>query len=208
MSSDERLPEELNSFEHALSGLAPAPSRIDRDRLMFELGVQAASEQLGTSHAIRPRRWFAAEFTWAAAAVLLACTSLGLAVRLSAELRKSGSDALAVQSGDSARSELTASAADDASLVKSPEPLVPALRRKFDAQWLAVASPASRGNETLRLRPRQRSSWSEASTPVVMTDVTTERDTGNDADEPSRVHPVPQRLNNREKWQVWLDSMN
>lgn len=208
MSSHERLPEELGSFERALAGLAPAPSRLDRDRLMYELGVQAASAQLAVTAASRLRRWFAAEYVWAAAAVVLACTSLGLAVRLSVELHKSGSDAVVVQSSDSAPSELATPAGVDASLVKSPENVAPELRRKVDALWLAVASPASRGNATLRLRPRPLSSWSEASTPVVMANATTDRDTASNADEPSRARPVPQRLNNREKWQAWLDSIN
>ena len=49
------LPEELIEFERALSTLAPAPSQLDRDRLMFAAGVGRgmATQVTGTLAASR-----------------------------------------------------------------------------------------------------------------------------------------------------------
>ncbi len=64
---------ELNPIESALGRLVPARSRIDRDRLMFQAGVNSA-------HAKSPRRW-----VWPAIAASLAVVALSesalLAVR-------------------------------------------------------------------------------------------------------------------------------
>jgi hypothetical protein len=64
---------ELNPIESALEKLAPARSRIDRDRLMFQAGVNSAKAQ-------SPRRW-----VWPAIAASLAVVALSesaaLAVR-------------------------------------------------------------------------------------------------------------------------------
>jgi hypothetical protein len=66
---------ELNLIESAMGRLAPARSRIDRDRLMFQAGVNSAKAQ-------SPRRW-----VWPAVAASLAVVAL------------SESAALAVRSG-------------------------------------------------------------------------------------------------------------
>jgi hypothetical protein len=64
---------ELNPIESALGRLAPVRSRIDRDRLMFQAGVNSAQAQ-------SPRRW-----VWPAIAASLAVVALSesaaLAVR-------------------------------------------------------------------------------------------------------------------------------
>ena len=41
---------ELNDIESALAGLVPVPSRLDRDRLMFQAG--AASARVGVAGAV------------------------------------------------------------------------------------------------------------------------------------------------------------
>jgi len=55
---------ELNPIESALGRLAPARSRLDRDRLMFQAGVNSAKAQ-------SPRRW-----VWPAIAASLAVVAL------------------------------------------------------------------------------------------------------------------------------------
>ncbi|MGP0067051.1 MAG: hypothetical protein ACLQGP_26090 [Isosphaeraceae bacterium] len=63
----------LKSVESALGGLSPVPSRLDRDRLMFQAGALARSRT-------EPTRW-----TWPSVAALLAlaltCESIYLASR-------------------------------------------------------------------------------------------------------------------------------
>jgi len=43
MSNEEQFPEELAELERALASFEPSPTRIDRDRLMFEAGAAACS---------------------------------------------------------------------------------------------------------------------------------------------------------------------
>ena len=82
MFADEGLPEELKSFEAELSTLAPVASRIDRDRLMYRLGAQAALSDLDRIRtrdaAIGWHGWLQRPRVWQAAALVLACTSLAL----------------------------------------------------------------------------------------------------------------------------------
>lgn len=82
MPSAEGLPEELKSFEAELSTLAPLASRIDRDRLMYRLGEQAALGALDRNRAggasLGWRGWLDRPRVWQAAALVLACTTLAL----------------------------------------------------------------------------------------------------------------------------------
>ena len=84
MSSEDKLPEELVELERSLAELAPAPSRVDRDRLMFAAGAACGEEpfahripqpasrgtrMLRTHGEYRVSAWTVAT----AASVLLAC---------------------------------------------------------------------------------------------------------------------------------------
>jgi hypothetical protein len=117
---------ELNPIESALGRLAPARSRIDRDRLMFQAGVNSAKAQSS-------RRW-----VWPAIAASLAVVAL------------SESAALVVRPGPSVLGvQQTAPGADDRA--GRPEPVVilvqaPPSQSPEQEPWLAA------GGETLGLR--------------------------------------------------------
>jgi len=198
MSSHERLPEELTAFERALSDLAPAPSRIDRDRLMYELGAQAATEKLTAIYIAKQRRWFTPKRVWAAASVMLACTSLGLAVRLAMEMRTVTHETLAVETRDTVSAE-SASTSETSPGVSS-SPAVVNARRAANERWLmALASPDVRGDDTLRLRPHPLVMAGASTSPAPITsrpDDDVESSTG------------PLRWRDRQQWQDWLDTIN
>jgi len=71
--SQESSDPELTDIESALGRLVPVPSRLDRDRLMFDAGA-------GTVRSARQRRWVWPSIA-ATLAVALASESLVLAVR-------------------------------------------------------------------------------------------------------------------------------
>ncbi|MBN1852936.1 MAG: hypothetical protein JW829_09435 [Pirellulales bacterium] len=48
MPNEDQFPQELIDLERSLAGLEPAPSRINRDRLMFAAGVASGIERVGT----------------------------------------------------------------------------------------------------------------------------------------------------------------
>lgn len=197
MSSQERLPAELNAFERALSSLAPAPSRIDRDRLMFELGAQAATEKLTATYIAKQRRWFTPKRAWAAAAVVLACTSLGLVARLSMEKRTVTQETLARETRDTVSAESASTSETKPGMSSAPTELN--ARRAANERWLmALASPDARGEGPLRLRPHPlvMAGASTASAP------TTSRP--DDVDSSSE----PLRWRDRQHWQDWLDTIN
>jgi len=75
--SEERLSPELSAIEAALASLAPGPSRVDRDRVMFLAGQAAARTAGKTRGRIGGWLWPAAT----AASLLLAAT-LGAALAL------------------------------------------------------------------------------------------------------------------------------
>ena len=79
MSEANSLSEELKQFEATLSGLVPATSGIDRDRLMFRLGQLSAHEAPAATAPISPAR---GTNGWAWAAVLLGVTTFALGARL------------------------------------------------------------------------------------------------------------------------------
>lgn len=64
MSNEDRMPHEFIDIEARLSALAPAPSRVDRDALLYRAGFAAAKAQAAK------RRWIPPVTT--AAAVLVA----------------------------------------------------------------------------------------------------------------------------------------
>ena len=82
MFADEGLPEELTAFEAQLASLRPVVSHINRDRLMYRLGVQSALGRLAAdgsgSAALASPAWWQHPHLWQAAALVLACTSLAL----------------------------------------------------------------------------------------------------------------------------------
>jgi hypothetical protein len=82
-SREHELAPELIALERQLRGMAPAPPRVDRDRLMFAAGQAAVSEgtdrdgramydRAGRPLPIGSRFWPAATFTMTAATLLLA----------------------------------------------------------------------------------------------------------------------------------------
>ena len=74
MSVENDKTPEMNALEAALSALAPAPSRVDRDELMFRAGAAAAesSASPGARSNSRPAAWLWPLST--AASTLLAAT--------------------------------------------------------------------------------------------------------------------------------------
>jgi hypothetical protein len=75
------FPPDLKAFEAALSGLIPAASRLDRDRLMYQAG--AASAAPATNHpAIRTSRHPMMLWPAATAALLVVALGLGTLVAL------------------------------------------------------------------------------------------------------------------------------
>jgi hypothetical protein len=75
------FPPDLKAFEAALSGLIPAASRLDRDRLMYQAG--AASAAPATNHpAIRSSRHPMRLWPAATAALLVVALGLGTFVAL------------------------------------------------------------------------------------------------------------------------------
>ena len=88
--SHEHEPPELAAVERVLAVVAPAPPRIDRDRLMFLAGIASATPGAVvasggrepaevTAHSTR-NNWF-----WPASTAALAATSLALAVALAVQ---------------------------------------------------------------------------------------------------------------------------
>ncbi|MBX3414538.1 MAG: hypothetical protein KF708_17760 [Pirellulales bacterium] len=212
MSSHERLPQELSNFERILAGLAPAPSRIDRDRLMFELGVQSATAPLAASPGGRPSRWISPAGVWAAAAVLLACTSLGLAMRLAAALRQADdATTIAAQTDgptpfiDAPVNSVAMSVTRDAA-----ERTTARATRSVEEYWLLrVSNPGLRGGDAWRVRPSSSRSLIEPGTPLIVAEARP------DLQESASGHPrlpdpqpIPRRLNDRQQWQDWLETFN
>ena len=85
---DEMTAQEQSAIERALATVAPAPPRIDRERLMFLAGAasataesQNATEGVPYSADLRPLT-SGADWRWPAATVALAATSLALAIAL------------------------------------------------------------------------------------------------------------------------------
>jgi hypothetical protein len=76
--SSEHLPEDLKPFEALLGSFLPAPSRIDRDRLMYAAGGAAASVS-SQAPAHRSRQWL---WPSVSAALLLLSATLGVALAL------------------------------------------------------------------------------------------------------------------------------
>ena len=73
MSSQQRLPHELAEVEAHLNAFTPAPSRIDRDQLMYRAGLAAAQSQRSL------RQWVLPTMTAAVAAVLAVAATLHVA---------------------------------------------------------------------------------------------------------------------------------
>ncbi|MGD9644960.1 MAG: hypothetical protein AB7U73_04555 [Pirellulales bacterium] len=171
MSASEELPADLKAFEAELSALAPIGARIDRDRLMYTLGVQAALARSSVEPAggdALTTLWWRRPLVWQVAALVLACTSLGLRARLATVPRTiersvyvrpdaTGSVAPAVVSSDA-----------PAGRTAKPRQAVPVhTRLAADELWLAaMAAPGYRWKPELRARvPRPTS---DPSTPLVV----------------------------------------
>jgi hypothetical protein len=79
-SNEFRIPAELAALEKQLAGLAAAPVRVDRDRLMFEAGRSAGARGeergAGSELLLRRRFWPMATAAMTAATVLLAAMLL------------------------------------------------------------------------------------------------------------------------------------
>jgi hypothetical protein len=117
---------ELNLIESALGRLAPARSRIDRDRLMFQAGVNSAKAQ-------SPRRW-----VWPAVAASLAVVALSESAALAV---RSGQHVVVVQQSATAPESRPAEPEPVQILVQAPRSQAPE-----NEPW----SPG--GGETLGLR--------------------------------------------------------
>ena len=92
---DNASPDELTAVQQALAALAPAPPRLDRDRLMFLAGVASASgghEPTGIvglplspevqNRGVTGKLTLPARVAWPASSAVLAATSLALALAL------------------------------------------------------------------------------------------------------------------------------
>src|SRR5579871_2417889 len=74
-SHPDDFPPDLKPFEAALAGLKPARSRIDRDRLMYQMGFSAKCDE---RRAV-PRRSRASGFVWPLATAASLLVAVGLA---------------------------------------------------------------------------------------------------------------------------------
>lgn len=178
MPSAEGLPEDLKSFEAELSTLAPLASRIDRDRLMYRLGEQAAVVALDRNRAggarlgwrgclERPR-------LWQAAALVLACTSVGLGSLLVASPRTVDRVVYVPRPAVAPPNTLPASP-DRAGDPKVDEPPSHAIlagnraRLKPNERWLtSLASPGSRYSQNAELRARAPRIASDPGAPILV----------------------------------------
>lgn len=209
MSAHERIPDELKSVESAISALRPTVSRIDRDRLMYELGRQAVADPTTENRVAIPMRGRLAQRAWVAAALLFAGLSLALGARL--VLERSAGDArdLSEQLVQQTLAEQDQAPITDAKTTSTSE-IAPRARLSADERWMmAIASPNGRAHEALFLRPRRNQLRLEPSAPIVATLGTSQRTDGQAAvEERSRSTPMSLRWNDRDQWQELIDSVH
>jgi hypothetical protein len=80
MSAEFEQPQQLTAVEQTLAAVAPAPPRVDRDRLMFLAGIASAQGQKPAEIGLPPR--IGRTWLWPAATAALGATSLALAIAL------------------------------------------------------------------------------------------------------------------------------
>lgn len=214
MSADERMPPELSSFERTLAGLAPAPSRIDRDRLMYDLGAEAAEARLSAAGARGAAGAFLPPRVWAAAATLLACISLGLAARLAVELRGGDRQPLAAPSSELVLSPPAATSSPamrEKVEVTSASPLRErSPQMNADERWLmTVANPTTRANNLRRLNARSLRAARDAGEPIVVAEAALDSARATSApDDGSSASRATLRWTDRQQWRDFLDTVN
>lgn len=189
MSSAEGLPEELKSFETELSTLAPLASRIDRDRLMYRLGEQVALDALDRSRAggasLGGRGWLERPRLWQAAALVLACTSVGLGSLLVASPRTVDRVVYLPRPAMAPKSALPAppDRADDSKVDEPPSRAILAgnrARLNPSERWLtALASPGSRYSQNAELRARAPRIASDPGAPILVVEQRPAASSGN-----------------------------
>jgi hypothetical protein len=113
---------ELNPIESALERLVPVRSRIDRDRLMFEAGVNSAK-------ALSPGRW-----VWPAIAASLAVVALSESAALAV---RPGPSVLVVQQPEPAAQDNAIKTEPFEILIQAPAP-----ESLEQAPWLSAGSGA------------------------------------------------------------------
>jgi len=209
MSAHERIPDELKSVESAISALRPAASRIDRDRLMYELGRQAIADPTTRNRVAIPMSGRLVQRAWVAAALLFACLSLALGARLVMERRSGDARDLSEQLVQQTPAEQDLAPITDV-YATSTSDLAPRARLSADERWMmAIASPNGQAHEALFLRPRRKQLRFDPGAPIVATLGTPQRTNGRDAvEERSRSTPMSLRWNDRDQWQELIDSVH
>ena len=170
MFADEGLPEELKAFEAQLASLRPVVSRINRDRLMYRLGAQAALDALDRSRgggaSLSMRGWLERPRLWQAAALVLVCTSLALGSLWIASPRTIDRVVYVP------RPVVAPDRASDRKVNEQPSRTIAAgnrARLKADERWLtALAAPGSNNPSHAELRARAPRIASDPGAPIVV----------------------------------------
>lgn len=118
MSRDDPLPIALQAVEARLASLAPAPARLDRDRLMYAAGQAACGVPIqvaGDRAATQLRGWKIATFSLAASVIILAC------IAASAYVTRPTGERLVVRISDRVRSPAATNLQSDQGSVADPE---------------------------------------------------------------------------------------
>ncbi len=178
MFADEGLPEELTAFEARLASLRPVVSRINRDQLMYRLGVQSALGRLAADGAgsVAPASpvWWQRPRLWQAAALVLACTTLTLGSFLVASPRYVDRVVYLPRSVTTPPNALPAppDRVGDPQVEEPPFHLIVAGNRsrlKPNERWLtALAAPGSRYSQNAELRARVPRIASDPGAPILV----------------------------------------
>ena len=215
MFHDEGLPEELTAFEADLSALRPVVSRLNRDRLMYRLGAQAALGRSTSGPSALPAGGLRASLrrpaVWQAAALLMACSTLVLGARLLVAPRYVDRVIyVARQAGEATSPASTVPNTSPPGGNTTPiEVAVDRVRPpKTTERWLlAVATPDYRWPGELRARPRRDDS--DPSAPIIAAPAWSNATVGVS----SAVHEVrqpaqPLRWNDERAWVELLGESN